>query len=182
VFVGCIAGTASPRSPGHASARPARSSLKVANCPATPVTGPAHTLTFPPPASVAGWQYETDLGLLHGTEESQLSDGTPCLIPVQQVNFSNSQGVGFTFVAGYHADLWTTFSSFWVVVFIDESVQMYPPGPLGGQVGCGTDSMGSICAWLDSDTIGEVVADASLSQSQVAAALVAMRGAVEQPG
>jgi hypothetical protein len=156
----------------------------VPNCPTTPVASPAHTLTFPPPSAVAGWQLDTDPTVINTTEQPQLNSQTLCNIPAQQVSFSDSQGGTVTFIAGHHADVWTTFSSFWGFFFrvSGETVTMVPAGPLGGQAGCGTDSEGTICAWFDSDTIGELVGSPGMSQSQVASLMTSIRGAVEHPG
>jgi hypothetical protein len=134
---GCTTGTpgTSSHPSGQASARPTASSPgTVAACPTTPAAGAAHTLTFPPPASVAGWQYDTSLGVSHGTEEPELSNGTLCQVPVQQVGFFDSQGATALFRAGYHGGTWTTFNSFWGFFFSvsGETVQMVSPGPLGG--------------------------------------------------
>jgi len=184
---GCTSGPSgsTPHPSGQASARPAASSSgSVPACPSTPVAGPAHTLTFPPPASVAGWQYNTDPGVLAGDEEPQLNSQTLCELPTQSASFSDSQGDLVTFQAGHHADVWTTFSSFWGFFFSvgGMTVTMVPAGPLGGQAGCGKDSEGAICAWFDSDTIGELVGSGGLTESQVASLLVAIRDAVEHPG
>jgi hypothetical protein len=56
-------------------------------------------------------------------------------------------------------------------------------GPLGGQAGCGTDAMGTICNWLDHDTFGSFIGNGpSMSQSQTASLMLAFRDAIERPG
>jgi hypothetical protein len=100
------------------------------------------------------------------------------------VGLFDSQGATALFRAGYHGGTWTTFSSFWGFFFSvsGETVQMVSPGPLGGQVGCGTDAAGTICTWFDNDTVGDLTGAAGMNQSQVASLLLAIRSSIEHPG
>jgi hypothetical protein len=149
-------------------------------CPATPVAGPAHTLTFP--QSIDGYQ------LANGPSSSSelvFIGNNGCNLPEQTASYQNSQGSFVTIETGHHANLWHSFNAFWGFYFgaSGDKIATVPAGPLGGQAGCGTLSDGTSCNWLDNDTYGLFLGNgSSMSQAQTASLMVTFRNAIEQSG
>jgi hypothetical protein len=178
VVAGCIAGctTASPGT----TTQPSAGSGKSPPCPATPVAGPAHTLTFP--QSIDGYQ------LANGPSSSSelvFIGNNGCNLPEQTASYQNSQGSFVTIETGHHANLWHSFNAFWGFYFgaSGDKIATVPAGPLGGQAGCGTLSDGTSCNWLDNDTYGLFLGNgSSMSQAQTASLMVTFRNAIEQSG
>jgi len=145
-------------------------------CPASPRTGPRHTLSFP--SQIGSYQQ----ALKPVTTSSTPMNGTSlCALPVRRASYSNSANDFFDVYAGYHGDLWTSYTAFWQSFNGGTKVTMFPAGSLGGQVGCiKLPSAGSICTWFDSDTFGEVVG--SDPEPHTATELNAFRAAIEHAG
>jgi hypothetical protein len=165
----------SPASPGQGSG-----SGQSPPCPATPVAGPAHTLTFP--QSIDGY---TIADGPTSADQLTLIGQNACIAGGEYYDYQNSQGSFVRIEAGHHADLWHSFDDFWGSFFSSSqaSVVMVSAGPLGGQAGCGTDAEGTSCTWLDNDTFGAFTPDgSSLSASQTASLMLTFRNAVEQAG
>jgi hypothetical protein len=198
--VSTVAGCAGPASTGgqhpvrpvsHASTRPAASPSATlppgsppaagSDCPATPVAGPQHTLTFP--ASIGTYQVITEPSSTH--ESPPLGQGT-CTAPAQYSGYEDSQGNLVTIEAGQHANLWPTLTSFWGAYLSRQNgtITSVPAGPLGGQAGCSTiPSLGTVCVWLDSDTFGSLIeGEPSVSVSEVASLMLQFRAGVEHSG
>jgi hypothetical protein len=201
LVVGCAvagcAGTASTQHPAssdrpsRASAQPAAApsatapagspSAEGSDCPATPVSGPAHTVTFPD--SIGSYQ------LISGpssTEEYPLLGQGKCTAPAEYGGYEDSQGNFVTIEAAHHANLWPTFSSFWGAYLAKQQgpVISVPVGPLGGQAGCSTiPGLGAVCVWFDSDTFGSLLeGEPSVSESEVASLMLVFRAGVEHSG
>jgi hypothetical protein len=184
MVAGCVA-ACTTANPGTQPTSPAPSgsgsSGKSPSCPSTPAAPPpAHTLTFP--QSIDGYQ----LNAPPVTSPALTFIGNNgCNNTEQSADYQNSQGSFVTIQAGHHANLWHTFNSFWGPYFgaSGDKIVSIPAGPLGGQAGCGTDSEGTTCNWLDNDTFGSFIGNGpSMSQSQTASLMVAFRNAVEQQG
>jgi hypothetical protein len=181
--------TASPAS--HASTRPAATppatvpssspSAAGSDCPATPVSGPAHTLTFPD--SIGSYQI---IDGPSGTQESPPLGPGSCTAPAQYSGYEDSQGNLVTIEAGHHANLWPALSSFWGAYLARQNgtITPVPAGPLGGRASCSTiPSLGTVCVWLDSDTFGSLIeGEPSVSVSEVASLMLEFRAGVEHSG
>jgi hypothetical protein len=191
---GCTASTSAdgrdpvrPATPSRASAQPsaavpsASPSAAGSDCPATPVSGPQHTLTFP--NTIGTYQIITEPASTY--ESPPLGQGT-CTAPAEYSGYEDSQGNFVTIEAGHHANLWPGLSSFWAAYLARQNgtITSVPAGPLGGQASCSTiPSLGTVCVWLDSDTFGSLIeGEPGVSVSEVASLMLQFRAGVENSG
>jgi hypothetical protein len=179
-ITGCAALDPRAGTQQSASAAASSGSGKSPPCPARPVAGPPHTLTFP--QSVDGYQIATG----PSTSTALVFIGqNGCNLAEQDAGYQNSQGSFVGIEVGLHANLWHSFNAMWGFYFgaSGDKIVPVPAGPLGGLAGCGTDSMGTSCNWLDNDTYGIFLGNGpSMSQAQTASLMLVFRNAIEQPG
>jgi len=179
----------SPASHGSTGATAAPSAAQSAggpkaagsDCPASPVSGPPHTVTFP--GSIGSYQLITGPS---STQEAPPLGQSRCTAPAQYGGYEDSQGNFVTIEAAHHANLWPTFMSFWGAYLTRQNGTIIPApaGPLGGHAACSTiPSLGTVCVWLDNDTFGSLLeGEPSVSESQVASLMLVLRAGVEHSG